>query len=110
MSDFNLATATGPQMKAWAANNIDLKLTLSMNEDTMRDRILAKCKELQIDPPMAVIQTKHDKVKKVKKTVLINIAKADKKLGGLEPVFVGVQGIGYLIPRGMDIEVSASRS
>lgn len=105
--DFNLATATGPEMKKWGAKNLpDLKLSLAMNDDTMRERIVVECKKLKIEPPTAVIQTKHDKVRKNTKTMTINIAKGDKKLGGLEPVFVGVQGVGYLIPRGIDIKVS----
>lgn len=106
--DINLATATCPQMKKWAGETIDLKLPLTMNESTMREKIVAQCKVLKIEPPAAVIQTKQDKVKKVTKTMTINIAKGDKKLGGLEPVFVGVQFIGYLIPRGIDIKVSPS--
>ena len=107
MSDFDLATANGPQMKTWAANNIDLVLALSWKEDTMREKIIARCKELNIDAPVAAIQTKQDKHRKVKETILINIPKSEKS-GGNEPVFVGVQGTGYLIPRGIDVEVSPS--
>ncbi len=105
MSDFDLGSANGPQMKTWAANNVDLRLTLNMNEDTMRDKIYARCKELNIDPPVKAVQTRHDKAKKLTNTVLINIPKSERN-GGNEPVFVGVQGTGYLIPRGMDVEVS----
>ena len=107
MSDFDLGTANGPQMKAWAANNIDLKLVLTMKEETMREKIYAKCQELNIEPPVKAIQTSQDKRRKIKETVLINIPKSERQ-GGLEPVFVGVQGTGYLIPRGMDVEVSPS--
>ena len=39
--------------------------------------------------------------------VVINIPKSEKA-GGNEPVFVGVQGVGFLIPRGRDITVSPS--
>lgn len=103
--DFNLATANGPQMKTWAKNNLDMSLTLNMNEDTMRERIQARCSELGIEAPMAVIQTRHDMAKKVKRTALISIPMSEKP-GGTEPVFVGVQGTGYLIPRGIEVEVS----
>jgi len=105
--DFDFVNANTKQLKAWAANNIDLSLTLTMNADTMREKIVAKCKELNIDPPVAKVVTKQDKKLKIKKTVLINIAKSEKP-GGTEPVFVGVQGVGYLIPRGIDVEVSES--
>lgn len=105
--NFNLATANGPQMKAWGKKNLpDLKLTLNMNPDTMREHILDECEKLKIEPPIAIVQTKQDKIKKNDKTITINIAKGDKKLGGLEPVFVGFQGVGYLIPRGIPIKVS----
>lgn len=108
--NFNMATATPEELKAWAANTLDLKLALTMNPDTMREKIVAKCKELQIDPPMAEILTKHDRVaqnagSRKTKSVIINIAKSDKP-GGSDPVFVGVQGVGYTVPRGIDIAVS----
>jgi hypothetical protein len=105
MSEFNLATANAKQLKTYAANNYDLKLSLTMSADTMRERIAKHCEENGLEAPVAKIQTKHDVAKKSNKTVTINIAKSDKT-GGAEPVFVGYQGVGYLIPRGIDIQVS----
>ncbi len=104
--EFNLATATARSLKTYAANNLDLKLSLSMSETTMRERIIARCNELQIPAPKAELV-----VKKARKTsqdyYTINIPKQDKP-GGDEPAFVGVQAVGYLIPRNIDVDVPAS--
>lgn len=101
----NFATEDKSELKAWAKNNLDLGLTMNMSAETMRDHILAKCKELQIEPPVAKIIIKQDKAKKNAKTVVIRIAKT-KEAGGNEPQFVGVQAVGYYIPRGIDVAVS----
>lgn len=103
MSDFNLATASKPEMKYYAGT-IGLKLSNAMSEQTMRERIQAHCIENDLDAPKAVVadNAKHSKHKKI----TINIAKQDK-VGGGDPVFVGVQGVGYTIPRGINIDVPA---
>lgn len=107
MSEFNLATADKPALKAYAKNELDLSLSLAMNEDTMRERIVKKCKEVGIDPPIAEVQTRQDKALKKTKLIEIEIPKSDKH-DGEEPVFVGVQGVGYTIPRGIRVKVSPS--
>jgi len=108
MNDINLATATKAELKAWAINNIDLQLSLNMNEDTMCQKIKDKCSELKIDPPSSKVAVKGGAAKsKNTKYITINIAKQDKP-GGSEPVPVGVQGVLYTIPRGIDVDVPAS--
>jgi len=105
MSDFNLATADKHQLKFHAKNEYGLSLSLVMTETTMRERIQKHCAENKIKPPTAKVDgsrgKKHDKY------ITVNIAKQDKK-GGAEPAFVGVQGVGYTIPRGINVDVPAS--
>lgn len=105
MSDFNLATAAKPILKAYAKNELDLSLTLNMNEDTMRQKIVARCKELGVEPPVAEVETRHEKAQKITKRIKIMIPKSDKH-DGEEPVFIGVQGVSYLVPRGIEVKVT----
>ena len=107
MSDIDLATATQSELKAYAINELDLPLTMAMKAETMVVKIQDRCRELNIEAPTQTIQTKHDKVNPKAKTVVINIPKSEKP-GGTEPVPVGVQGVLYTIPRGVDIAVSES--
>lgn len=104
-STFNLATADKHQMKFWAKNTLGLSLTLSMTDSTMRERIQDFCMKNDIAQPVAKIDGTRGK--KHAKYVTINVAKTDRK-GGAEPAFVGVQGVGYTIPRGIDVAVPAS--
>jgi len=103
--DFNLAIADKHQLKFYAKNTLGLALSLSMTEGTMRERIQEHCAKNDIDQPVAKVQgtrgKKHDKY------ITINVAKSDKK-NGSEPAFVGVQGVGYTIPRGINVAVPAS--
>jgi len=101
MTDFNLATADKHQLKFHAMEEYGLTLTLSMGEATMRDRIIAHCAKNEIEAPVGEIEGK--KIKGVE-YVTINIAKSDKKDGAI-PVFVGVQGVAYTVPRGINIKV-----
>lgn len=101
--DFNLATANAHELKYYAGT-IGLKLSLSMTENTMRERIQAYCDENGLEAPTASVARHHKH--KNQKRLTINIAKQDKPGGG-EPVFVGVQGVGYTIPRGINVEVPA---
>lgn len=108
MSDINLATATKQELKAYAINNLDLSLSMSMNEDTMIQRIKDKCDKLQIEYPVAKVAVKGSAAKgKKAKYITINIGKQATP-GGSDPVFVGVQGVGYTIPRGIDVDVPAT--
>lgn len=105
MSDFNLATADKHEMKFYAANKLtpSLKLSLSMSEATMREKIQRHCADNGTDGPVAEIKA-QGKIANNSHLVRINVSKSDKP-GGDEPVFVGVQGVGYTIPRGVDIDV-----
>ena len=76
-----------------------------MTETTMRERIQKHCVENDIEAPVARVDGKQGK--KNGKYITINVAKQDKK-GGAEPAFVGIQGVGYTIPRGIDVAVPAS--
>ena len=109
MSEFNLATADQAALKAHALNTYELKLPVNMLADNMRERIMKHCKENNLEPPMSELKTKHDKaaIKKGEdvKYFIVQIAKSDKP-GGKEPVPVGVQGVLYTVPRGIDIKVS----
>lgn len=107
MNDINLATADKQELKTWAINNIDLQLSMTMNEDTMRQRIIDKCHELQIEPPKAVVEEKRATKGKKQDYYTIIIAKTEKP-GGTEPAIVGVQGVLYSIPRGIPIDVPGS--
>jgi len=104
MTDFNLATADKYQLKFWAKEQYDLSLSLAMGEDTMRDHITRHCAKNDIEAPTGVVAGK--KVDGVK-YITINIAKSEKRDGAV-PVFVGCQGFGYTIPRGINIKVPPS--
>lgn len=107
--DFNLATADKHQLKYYAKNELipSLKLSLSMTEDTMRTKIQDHCAIHGFAAPTSRIGAKGNDAAKEMHYVTISIAKSDKP-GGDEPVFVGVQGVGYTIPRGINIDVPAS--
>lgn len=103
MSDFNLATADKFKMRDYAK---DLGLTLhhALSEENMRDRIIEFCEKNNIDAPIAKVEIGG--TRKNTDYIKINIAKQDKP-GGSEPAFVGYQGTGFTIPRGIDVEVPA---
>ena len=103
--EFNLATANGREMKTWAANNIDLRLSLSMSEDTMRKKIVERCEQLGVPVPKAEVAMQRHKPGLT--YYVINIPKQDRP-GGDEPAFVGVQGVGYLIPRNINVTVPSA--
>ncbi len=98
----NLVTASKAELKAYAKNDLDLSLPLTMNEDTMRDRIIARCKDLNIEVPQVKVAAKSGH--KADKYVTINIAKTDRH-DGSENAFVGVNSVGYSIPRGINVDV-----
>lgn len=106
MSDFNLLTADKAALKAYAVNELGLNLPLTNNEDTMRQKIIDKCGELNIEPPKARVEIAKHKGKH--KYITVNIAKQTIKGDGghgAAPVFVGFQAKGYMIPRGIDIDI-----
>jgi len=104
-TEFNLATADKHQLKFYAKSELGLNLTLAMTETTMRERIQKHCVENDMDAPVARVDGKQGKSDG--KYITINVAKQDKK-GGAEPAFVGVQGVGYTIPRGINVAVPAA--
>lgn len=112
MNDFNLSTDDKSLIKAHAANTYgDLKLSMNMTADTMREKIVEYCKKNNLEVPVFELHTRQDKadLKKNKKVKLItiNVAKSDKP-GGREPAVVGVQCVLYTIPRGINVNVSPS--
>ena len=103
-TEINLATADRHQMKYYAKEELGLSLSLSMTETTMREKIAAHCKENGLDAPVAEIGvTKGNKQHRANWPTIV-IPKQEKK-GGDEPVFVGLQGVGYLIPRAIECRV-----
>ena len=101
---FNLATADKHQMKFHAKNELNppLNLTMNMTETTMREKIQNHCVKNDIEAPVSRVDGKQGESNA--KYITINIAKQDKK-GGSEPAGVGVQGVWYTIPKGIDIAV-----
>jgi hypothetical protein len=104
IENFNLATADKHQMKYYAKNVLELNLSMSLGEETMREKIHAHCVKHDLEQPKAVLEEKGTGAVRKGGRCIINIAKQEKP-GGSDPVFVGVQGVGYTIPRGINIEV-----
>ncbi len=104
--NFNLATANKHELKKFAKDSYGLSLTMNMAEDTMRQHIQIYCQDNNLDLPNSEIGN-AEKVgtKQAAKKVTINIATSEGK-NGAEPIFLGVQGVGYTLPRGINIKVS----
>lgn len=102
MTDFNLATADKHQMKFYA-KSLGLDLSLSMNETTMREKIEKHIAQNDLEAPVSEIEG----IKKSDRRFTIMIPKAVGPEGS-EPVFVGVQGVGYTIPRAVNVDVPES--
>jgi hypothetical protein len=102
MTDFNLATADKHQMKFYA-KSLGLDLSLAMAETTMREKIEAHL--IKTDQPAPKSEVAG--IKKGDKRFTIMIPKALGKEGN-EPVPVGVQGVLYMIPRAVNVDVPAS--
>lgn len=104
LDNFNIATAEKPQLKYFAMEKYGLGLSMSMSETTMREKIQEHC--IQNDLPMPISELGTDNVKLKADMVyhIINIPKSEKA-GGEEPVFVGWNGKGFTIPRGVDVKV-----
>lgn len=102
MQDFN--TASKEDLKQWAIDELNLRLPLTMSDETMRQKIVDECGAQGIAVPVSKLNDgKADQAG----YVTIVIAKADKKAGS-EPVPVSVQGVQYTIPRGIPIGVPPS--
>jgi len=107
MSEFNLATAEKSALKMYAINELNLNLPLTMNEDTMRQKIIDECGKLNIPTPTARVEIKSLKNKNLN-YVTVNIARQTSPGDhgvGVAPIFVGFQGTGYMIPRGINIDI-----
>jgi hypothetical protein len=101
---FNLATADKHQMK-YFAKELGLSLSMSMSETTMREKI--EKFHVKNDMEMPVSELEVSPAIKNQTTFTINIPKSPLPNGD-EPVFVGVQGVGYMIPRGINLKVPES--
>ncbi len=106
MTDFNMATADRHQLRFYAKETLGLQLHHSLGEQKMRDRIVQHCKDNELEAPKASLGLDRKGSETIKR-VTINIAKQAIK-GGAENAFVGVQGVGFSIPRGINISVPAS--
>ncbi len=102
LDNFNLAIADRHQLKFYAKEKLNLTLSLSMKEITMRQKIQDFCTEHDLEAPKAQIAGKGSL--RNSEYATINVAKSAEKDGGA-PFFVGVQGRGYMIPRGIDVDV-----
>jgi len=101
--EFNLATADKYQLKFFA-KELGLSLSMSMSEHTMREKIQAF--HIQNDIELPVSELEMAPALKTPIMYTINIPKSPLPNGD-EPVFVGVQGVGYTIPRGINVKVNA---
>jgi len=108
MSEFNLATADKHELKFYANNSLGMNLSKTMSEDTMRKRILEHCETEGLEAPKSEVTQKGGGAHVKKEPwATINISKQDRP-GGSDPAFVGVNGVGYTIPRGINIDVPPS--
>jgi len=103
-TEFNLATADKHQLKKFAEKTYDMALTLNMSEDTMRRHIQDHRKENNLELPKSEVLSKRNSAEK---KITIHIPASEKE-GGSDPVFLGINGFGYTLPRGIDMEVSES--
>ena len=108
MSTVNLATSTVDELRAYAANELNLTISKTITtQDTIVKKILEQCAKLNIDPPEssigdAKVIDKATGEKEKRLILLIPATKEDKY-----PAFVGVQGVGWLIPRNVEVVVPA---
>jgi hypothetical protein len=102
MNDFNLATADKHQLKFYG-KSLGLDLSLSMSETTMREKLEKHIAANDLEAPKSEVAN----MKAGGKRFTILIPKAVGPVGN-EPVFVGVQGVGYTIPRACNVDVPES--
>ena len=102
LKDFNLATADKHQLKFYA-KSLSLDLSLSMTETTMREKIEKHIIANDLEAPVSEVAG----IKKSDKRFTIMIPKTADAMGN-EPVFVGVQGVGFTIPRSVQVDVPES--
>ncbi len=99
LTDFNLATANKHELKFYA-KSLGLDLSLSMSETTMREKIEKHITANDLEAPKSEVAGIQAGVKRF--TIMIPKS-ADAQ--GSEPVFVGLQGLGYTIPRAVNVDV-----
>lgn len=99
----DVQSATKTQLIDYAKNDLGLELPTTMKLEDLRAAVAdAMGVDLQ-EPPKAVKVAPT-----AERTYTINIAKTEGATGG-DDVFVGVNGVGYLLRRGIDIpDVPAS--
>jgi len=109
--EFNLATADKFELKAYAKETYNLPLTLNMSVETMQRHIHEFCQENNLEMPFSEAGTGKTNVVSRKASneekITINIATAEGENGD-KPIFLGVNGLGYTLPRGIDIDVKRS--
>lgn len=103
--DFNMATADQHELRFYA-KSIGLELHHSLGVEKMRERILKHVEDQGLEAPVAEININAAEQSWKFRKITINIAKTKEK-GGAEPAFVGFQGKGYAIPRGINVDVPA---
>lgn len=99
----NLDTASREEMKKYGLDELNIQLSLTMREDTMRQRCRDAMLTLGIKEAAAPLDLAGHHANK-DNWVVINIQRSEGKHGG-EPVFVGFNGKGFTIPRGIDVAV-----
>lgn len=99
------------QLKSFARDGLGISLTSNMLPETMIQKIRDECIEKGVQEPFfeqtvvsGLDPTDAADLPKPGYTRIV-IAKQDNKNGGAEPAFVGFQGVGYTIPRGIECDV-----
>lgn len=99
------------QLKSFARDNLGVTIPSNMLPENMIQKIRDACGEKGVQEPFfeqttvsGVEQTDTSNLPKAG-YVRIIIAKQDNKNGGTEPAFIGFQGTGYTVPRGIECDV-----
>jgi len=102
----DLDNASREEMKQYGMDELGISLSMAMREDTMRQKVRDEMTRQGIKEgtPPVKLGGAHGIHGDKSKWVTINIQRTEDKRGN-EPVFVGFQGKGYTIPRGVDVAV-----
>ncbi len=103
--NFNLATADKHELKRFADESYGLPLSLAMSVETMRMHIHNHCKDNNLETPTSIAGNKEGKlVDNHQKRITINVSASEGEHGSM-PIFIGLNGKGYMIPRGINVDV-----
>lgn len=100
--NINLMKASPEELKAYGRDELGISLSLTMKPETMRQRIIDACNEQGKPVP---ISKEDDGPKDAGDGYTKIVIQKQDKPGGSDPVFVGYQGRGYTIPRGVPVDV-----